>query len=346
MPAIDFTRLLQFNEFGLLSSQAHGALQEAITVTEYKQGSVIIKKGGLKSPELRFLISGTLELRHSFANRVSLSASDADNRQALNGNIETSTTVKAVDDCLLATIAPESLEKLLTMGDHYGIIEIDTVDGVVSETDRIDDSFEKDWQTCFIQSSLAMSLPYEVVLQLFSVMEDVEVSKGQEIVKARTPGDYFYLIKRGEAHVETESTGPFQGASVVLDAGQYFGDEALVANTDRNATVTMASDGLLGRFSADMFNELIRPHLVQTQERQEATAAGTKVLDVRFPVEIGQSLEEGARNIPISKLRKQLSELNPEDEYLVTPANDCRSHLATYLMRQAGFNAFALSEAV
>jgi len=349
MQSVAINQLLQFREFNLLSELAHDSLLKVVTCQEFCKGSVLIKKGSIQPELLHFLLTGRVELRHSFDDRVQLESSDIENRHALNTSVGKTTTVRALTNCVLVSISRGELANILAQGNHYGIIQIDTAEEGITADEPIDDNFEKDWQTCFIQSPLAMNLPHEAIMQLLSVMEDFEVKKGQEIVKAQTEGDYFYLIKSGEVIVSTEDKGPYQGAAIILEPGQYFGDEALVAKTQRNATVTMASDGLLGRFSADMFDELIKIHLLRSKKENKPSQGPVTVLDVRFPIEIKPNgADDGkaaVRNIPISILRKGLSNMDPNADYLIRPANDCRSALATYLMRQAGFNAFIDSEA-
>ena len=349
MQSVAINQLLQFREFDLLSDLAHDSLLKAFSCQEFLKGSVLIKKGSIQSELLHFLLVGRVELRHSFDDRAQLESSDLANCHALNVSVGKTTTVRALSDGVLISISRGELANILAQGNHYGIIQIDTAEEGITADELIDDNFEKDWQTCFIQSPLAMNLPHEAIMQLLSVMEDFEVKAGQEIVKAQTEGDYFYLIKSGEVIVSTEDGGPYQGASITLEPGQYFGDEALVAKTQRNATVTMASDGLLGRFSAEMFDELIKTHLLISKNENKPIQGPVTVLDVRFPIEIKQSKaghsDTAVQNIPISLLRKGLSKMDQSVEYLIRPANDCRGALATYLMRQAGFNAFIDSEA-
>ncbi len=337
--------LSRFREFDLLSSESYELLLKHLVLTRYEPGGLIVKKGKIDQDSCLFLLEGEMELRHSFEARDILVAGDDDNRGAFNALIEKSTTVKALGASLVASIETASLENILSLDSQLAVMDVEASESEsISAHALIDDSFERDWQTSFIQSPLAMNLPYEVILQLLSVMEDVDVKKGEEIVKVNTHGDYFYLIKSGEALVRTEASGPYRGEEFVLEAGQYFGDEALIAKTARNASVTMATDGLVGRFSADMFEELIGHYLVQVGPSDFELPANAKIVDVRFPIEISAGLADNTQNIPISQLRKRLNDFDQDTTYLVTPANDCRSNLATYLMRQAGISAFVAKE--
>jgi CRP-like cAMP-binding protein len=340
-----FAQLSRFQEFSALPNQTRQALLESFVLTTYAPGSVIVKKGKCDQGQCFFLVEGEMELRHSFEERDSVIATDEHNNRAFNALIRKTTTIRALTSCVVASVKELTLNEEPSLEGQLGVMDVeDTEFESISEHALIDDSFERDWQTNFIQSPLAMNLPYEAILQLLSVMEDVEVQEGEEIVKVNTQGDYFYLIKSGEAQVRTEASGPYRGEAFVLEAGQYFGDEALVAKTARNASVTMKTKGLVGRFSADMFDELIGRYLVLTEPATFEVPVSPKIVDVRFPAEIARGLEGNTQNIPISQLRKRLDGFDKDSTYLVTPANDCRSNLATYLMRQAGISAFVAAE--
>ena len=45
-----------------------------------------------------------------------------------------------------------------------------------------------------------------------------------------------------------------------LGGGESFGEEALISDAKRNATITMGRDGALGRLGKDDFEELLRPY--------------------------------------------------------------------------------------
>ncbi len=145
--------------------------------------------------------------------------------------------------------------------------------------------------------------------------------------------------------MQTDASGPFKGENIQLGVGSYFGDEALIANTPRNATVTMATEGVLGRLDANAFENLIKQQLVSPFTKDvRLQGENIEVLDVRFPMEYKHGHESGSINMPISFLRKQLHEMKESLLYVITPANDSRAELATYLMRQAGFQAYHLAD--
>ena len=126
-----------------------------------------------------------------------------------------------------------------------------------------------------------------------------------------------------------------------LSPGDTFGEEALVSNAKRNATVRMLSDGSVGRLTQEHFIELIRKPLLRTLDLAAARAlivAGAHWLDVRFPEEHKVNGKPGSRNVPLSFLRSQLKELDPARQYVVYCDTGVRSSAAAFLLTQEGFD--------
>lgn len=306
----------------------------------FAKGSVIIRSS-IENSDAFFLIEGSVEIRHSFDQRQQFTADIAD--QALHVYLpdEAAVKVRALEECRILAIDKEQLDSLLVVEKDYTIHYLDEGEVTLDNDTLIDDNFQEDWDNVFIRSNLAANLPHSVIHELMSQLENIEVKSGDTVVKANTAGDYFYIIKQGSAIVETAVDGPFNGEKFRLTAGSYFGDEALVAETTRNANVIMASDGVLGRLNIDAFNQLIKQSLVEPLPIPRAELTGdVKLIDVRFPIEFNNDKVEGAENIPISFLRQQLDQLQMTSQYVITPANDSRAELATYIMRQAGFHAY------
>jgi rhodanese-related sulfurtransferase len=164
------------------------------------------------------------------------------------------------------------------------------------------------------------------------------------IIKQGDPGDYYYLIESGRCKV----TRQVAGSSIQLaelKEGNAFGEEALVADTVRNATVVMKTDGVLLRLSKDDFNELLRAPLLQKVDGEEAgrrIANGAIWIDVRFPAEYRSDGFPGALNIPLNDIRQAQAALDPQMEYIVYCQTGRRSSAAAFLLSQRGFNAALL----
>lgn len=338
------TYIKQFSPINQIDRKYHSQLTGHLRLQNFAKGELIIRKAG-NSKLMHFLVEGSIEVRESFDKRYSHHASDAANEGSIESRLAASCNVKASDDCLVLVANTEHIDQLLTWGQDYTIFYLDEGDVSIADDDMIDDDYQEDWDNVFIRSNLASHLSNSVIHQIMSQLEDVIVAAGEPIVKANTDGDYFYVIKQGRAIVETATEGPFKGERFQLNSGNYFGDEALVAETTRNATVSMATNGVLGRLNIDMFNQLIKQHLVSTiGEEFETRQEEVRIIDVRHPVEYQQGHVNGSDNIPISFLRHKMTGFKESLMYVVTPANDRRAELATYIMRQAGFKAYHLSD--
>ncbi|MBL8483963.1 MAG: cyclic nucleotide-binding domain-containing protein, partial [Rhodocyclaceae bacterium] len=105
------------------------------------------------------------------------------------------------------------------------------------------------------------ALPTAHVSKLFERMERVSVAKGQVVVSEGAPGDYYYVIEDGAAMV-TRLVGENEIIVAELKSGDAFGEEALVADAPRNASVRMTRDGVLYRLEKNAFKELLRDPLL------------------------------------------------------------------------------------
>ena len=131
-----------------------------------------------------------------------------------------------------------------------------------------------------------------------------------------------------------------------LGVGDTFGEEALIAEAKRNATVTMLTDGVLMRLKKEDFRELMTEPLLQWVNREQASAIvakGGRWLDVRLPSEHQTLAVEGALNIPLYLIRLKLSTLDPAVPYVVYCDTGRRSSAAAYLLVERGFDAYVLT---
>ena len=85
---------------------------------------------------------------------------------------------------------------------------------------------------------------------------------GEVVIKQGDEGDYFYAIVQGRCLVTRESPLNQKGIKLAeLGVGETFGEEALIAEAKRNATVTMITDGVLMRLNKQDFRDLMHEPL-------------------------------------------------------------------------------------
>jgi rhodanese-related sulfurtransferase len=133
-----------------------------------------------------------------------------------------------------------------------------------------------------------------------------------------------------------------------LDTGSCFGEEALIADAERNASVTMLTRGRLMRLSKQDFRTLLKEPIARKigfDEAQKLVQAGKATwLDVRLPSEFQRNPLPGSINLPLYMLRMRISQLRPDQTYIAVCDTGRRSSVAVFVLSEKGFEAFALDD--
>lgn len=316
-------------------------------VTSFDVCKNIVKHSD-RSTLYHYLIDGYAEVRHSFTHRTNISHDSEKACYPLEEHIQHGGVVRAVTPCRVMIINRDYIHEVMTRPERneYGVIHLEE-QVTLGEEIAIDDDYKSDWMTIFYQSQLAVNLSASRIQQVITQLNNVDVRSGQVIIECHSPGDYFYIIKEGYAEVITDRAGPYKGDRFTLEPGDYFGDEALIADTIRNATIVMTSDGLIGKMSADVFADVIKSALVVTPTVTDFLRIDHPLYyDVRLPIEYNKSHIPGSINVPLSEIRNHLAMLDKTRSYVVTHEGGRRSELAAYLMRQAGIEAYYMDDSL
>ncbi|MFT4582737.1 MAG: CRP-like cAMP-binding protein [Gammaproteobacteria bacterium] len=209
------------------------------------------------------------------------------------------------------------------------------------EVTELETSASGHWLTEMLQSELFTHVPPSNIHRLLETIESVEFKAGDVVIQQGGPGDYYYAIQSGCCQViRTSKTGkPIKLAE--LGPGARFGEEALVSNAKRNATVEMLTDGELARLTKENFIELIRTPVLRSgtlDECRSMVAAGALWLDVRFPEEHQTNGLDASLNIALSSLRASHQRLDRKKSYVVYCDSGGRSSAAAFLLAQEGFD--------
>jgi rhodanese-related sulfurtransferase len=130
-----------------------------------------------------------------------------------------------------------------------------------------------------------------------------------------------------------------------LNVGDTFGEEALISDAKRNATVTMLSDGAVMRLGKDDFKRLLNEPMldwVTFDEAEKIVAGGGKWLDVRLPSEFENNHQPDAINIPLYFIRLKINTLDADTKYVLCCDTGRRSSAGAYILSERGFNAYVL----
>ncbi|MEQ8232739.1 MAG: cyclic nucleotide-binding domain-containing protein [Gammaproteobacteria bacterium] len=199
-----------------------------------------------------------------------------------------------------------------------------------------------DWVSRTLRNGVLAALPPERILQVLLRATEMAVSAGQVIITQGMPGDYYYLVKSGRARVERRVDRAGMVHLAEIGPGDGVGEEALVADGLRNATVTMLTDGVLLRLERSDFHALVRDPLLTPLTRARADgmlAIGARWLDVRYEDDYAQWHLDDALNLPLPLIRLQYHRLDPEAHYVVYSEAPEVSAVAALLLRLRGIEA-------
>lgn len=187
-------------------------------------------------------------------------------------------------------------------------------------------------------------MPMANISLLLQRIEAIDVRNGDVIIREGDDGDYYYLIDSGRARV-TRSVGDVELPLAQLKAGDVFGEEALISDARRNATVTMASNGTLLRIGRQDFLALLKEPLLHRIDYKHAVRfveQGAIWLDVGSPPEHRYDRLNGAMNIPLNDIRNAIGVLDRNRKYITYCQSGRRSAAAAFIMTQAGYDVQVL----
>lgn len=193
-----------------------------------------------------------------------------------------------------------------------------------------------------------LDLTRNEVIACAEAAESITVPAGSDVVRQGQPGNYLYVIESGDAEVwrSGPTFGPKPIRIATLGPGAAFGEEALLQDAARNATVRAKTECRLLRFDRITFDRWLRNRLVQEIDPVEAhrrVEDGQAVLiDCRYEMEHLLAHIPGSRLLPLDQLRERIRGYDPNRSYIVYCRSGTRSRAATYIMRLAGLQADVL----
>lgn len=197
-----------------------------------------------------------------------------------------------------------------------------------------------------LQSEAFSQLAPSDIQRLIEALEPVSCRAGDAVIRQGDEGDYFYIIREGSCSVTRLASGKGWDVPLAeLNKGDCFGEDALVSDGHRNATVTMLTDGSLMRLSKQQFLDILKKQLVNYLKYDLALAvikSGGRWLDVRLAEEHAQWALEDSINIPLATVRANTSRLDKNLKYIIYCDTGRRSAAAAFLLSQRGFNVSAL----
>ncbi|MES2538583.1 MAG: cyclic nucleotide-binding domain-containing protein [Pseudomonadota bacterium] len=338
MPPVTIEEFKNLEPLSTLSAQHAEELARLCNTVKIKRGVNPFTLEILDRCTL-YLLKGQLRLVSTdFSDEVLVAGADSDNF-AIDKRSSRYIEAKAITDIEMMYIDSDTLDVMLTWDQLTGprgknsakeITDWRVMSGVLAAEN--------------LSNGVFASLPSAHIDALLKRFDLISASAGQQVICEGDEGDYYYIIESGRCRV-TRQVGATQVQVAELKAGDAFGEEALVANTTRNASVTMKTDGVLLRIAKADFIELLREPLLQRlslQESQQKVARGAIWIDVRFPSEYRNDKLTGAINVPVNEIRDLFNALDRNNEYIVYCQSGRRSSAAAFLLAQYGYKAYVL----
>ena len=334
--------LVPINE---LSPQLQNEVINIGKVLKYKKKDFVFKQGD-RDAFSYYLLEGKIELlsNKQVANTI-VSGTDSA-RYAMARLQPRQFSAKAVGEVVVLQLDRAALDRLMVAEQQQNPDEISST-GIEVEVSDIGEEDSGDWMTKMLQSELFCRLPTANIHQLFALLEPVNFNAGDVVITQGEKGDSFYIIQEGRCEVTRAPTPDAKPIKLAeLRIGDSFGEEALLTEATRNASITMKTEGVLMQLSKENFINLIKkPTLeeVSYQEGEKLVKDGAIWMDVRFPNEYEESCIEGCLNIPLNMLRMQTDKLDKDKKYVIYCDTGGRSSAAAFLLTDRGFNVCFLS---
>jgi len=330
--------LQRFSPMDGMKRQNLSALANKTVIRKANRGQTLFSVGDTKKRTV-FLIKGSAELTTKSGDKQTISADDPQARHALSAFLPRQHTATALENIKYLSIDTDLLDVMLTW-DQSGSYEVSELEGSADNTD------DQDWMTTLLQTRAFQRIPPANIQAIFIRMQQVNFKAGDVVIKQGEDGDYFYAITSGTCSVVRETPLNKEGIRLAeLGTGDTFGEEALISESKRNATVTMLKDGALMRLAKADFATLLNEPMIDWLEYSEAkglVADGAKWLDVRLPSEFESFHEQDALNIPLYFMRLKMNTLDPDTTYVVCCDTGRRSSAGAFILNERGFNTRVL----
>jgi CRP-like cAMP-binding protein len=321
-----------------LNSLAEARFKEIIatlTIEDVSAGSYLFGEGDRDNRSI-YLLDGVINFIDSSGKVSGVVAAGTDPaRYPLANQQPRLITGRAATKSVIASVDSTLLDVMLTLdqSDEDKIVLTSPAAGA-------------DWMTRMLQSEAFIKLTPTDIQKLLQKLELVNVKAGDVIIKQGDEGDYFYIIRQGKCSVTRLASGEGWDVPLAeLGDGDCFGEEALVSDAKRNATIAMISDGTLMRLSKQNFVELLKKnlvHYINYDLAEESIREGSTWLDVRLADEHARFSFDNSVNVPLSMIRERAVGLDAEKKYIICCDTGRRSASAAFLLSQRGLDVSVL----
>ena len=333
----DSQKLRRFVPLSEISHDNFIELANNITIESLAASKKLFSRGDQNDVSY-YLLNGEIEFIDNDGNISTLTSKSKKCRFPLDQNNPRQTTAISKTEIQYFSINKNLLDVLLTWDQNKNYIVSEINDAEVDDND---------WMTQLLKLDIFHTIPPANIQAIFQRIQSVPVKKDDVIINQGDKGDFYYIIKSGSCRVmrNAEETGNKELKIADIEAGNSFGEDALITDNPRNATVIMNADGVLMRLAKNDFLEQLKEPVIKSVNYADAETMiedGAIWLDVRLPSEYQNKKISNSINIPLFLLRLNASKLSKEKKYVVYCDTGSRSASATFILNERGYNAYLL----
>jgi CRP-like cAMP-binding protein len=325
---------------GALSAEHRQRLSATAVLEELPAGQVLFEEGAVDNDTVYVLSGDVILASKKTGTSRKVRGGDDKARYPLSSLKPRQFRATTATVAYILRVDSQLLDTLLTW-DQVAGIEVTEFEG--DESDVV-------WMRRLLESRALLRLPAAGIQALFVSFEEVPMKSGQIIIRQGDAGDFYYVIKQGRCRVvqKPAASQPMVALADLVE-GDGFGEEALLSDRPRNATIAALTNGALMRLAKSDFVTLLKEPLIESVGDADMAAlvqAGAGLIDVRLESEHRQACIKGSLNIPLVRLRQQVAALDRNRKYIVYCDTGRRSAAAAFLMSERGFDVVMLRDGI
>jgi CRP-like cAMP-binding protein len=335
---LDIELLRTFSPLDGLTRDNLDALAKKVRIRELSPSQILFKEGDTEKRTV-YIVSGALELIEGGNIAKVIEGATESARNPVSPTFPRRVTAQARDRVQYLSIDSDLLDVMITW-DQTGSHDVSKLQEQPEEVGG------DDWMTILLQIKAFHKIPPANIQAIIKRMQQINYKSGDVVLKQGAEGDFFYVLLRGKCLVTRETPLNKEGIKLAeLEAGDTFGEEALISDAKRNATVTMTSDGAVMRLGKEDFTKLLNEPMldwVGPDDAEKIIQQGGQWLDVRLPSEFDNYHLPGAINIPLYFIRLKLNTLDKSIKYVVCCDTGRRSSAAAFILNERGYQTYLL----
>ena len=302
------------------------------------RGQTLCQRGDYDNAHI-YLLSGSVAIDSGAGPVLQIEAGDPLARFPLAHHQPRLETVTAADDCQIIRFNSDRLDSMLAWDQAANYITLD----ITGQRDLDEDA---DWMLTLLRSNLFYKVPPMNIRQILTRFHPVFAHSGEVVIRQGEVGDCCYFIKEGSVSVYRAADEKSKSDLVAeLGVGRCFGEDALVNDVPRNATIAMRENGVLMKLDKQDFYLLLKPpqvHSLSLNGLDRELMAGAVLLDVRSQDEFDRAHAAQALNMPLTILKLKSRLLDRNTRYITYCNSGRRSSAAAFLLAEDGYQVTVL----